>query len=85
MLIIIDQLPIVSKIIARAVHDQLYAHVSKHGLLSDAQSGFRTKHSTTTALLDVQDYIFNNMDSGYVTGAIFLDLKKAFDTVNMTY
>ena len=78
----ISILPIVSKIIERAVHNQLYAYISKHDLLSDAQSGFRTKHSTTTTLLDVQDYILTNMDGGYVTGAIFLDLKKAFDTVN---
>ncbi len=78
----ISVLPIVSKIIERAVHDQLYVYLSNAGLLSNAQSGFRTNHSTSTTLLDVQDYILKNMDDGYVTGVIFLDLKKAFDTVN---
>ena len=78
----ISVLPIVSKIIERAVHNQLYKYVSTKGILSSAQSGFRANHSTTTTLLDVQDFILNNMDNGYVTGAIFLDLKKAFDTVN---
>lgn len=39
-------------------------------------------HSTATALLDITDYILNNMDQSKVTGIIFLDLKKAFDTVD---
>ena len=78
----ISVLPIVSKIIERAVHDQLYAYLTNADLLSNAQSGFRSNHSTSTTLHDVQDYILNNMDDGYATGVIFLDLKKAFDTVN---
>ena len=38
--------------------------------------------STSTALVNFTDHILSNMDSGKVTGALFLDLKKAFDTVN---
>jgi hypothetical protein len=78
----ISVLPIVSKIIERAVHDQLYKYISNTDILSSAQSGFRANHSTTTTLLDVQDFILNNMDNGFATGVIFLDLKKAFDTVD---
>ena len=78
----ISVLPIISKIIERNVHNQLYAYLCSRNILSDAQSGFRANYSTTTTLLDVQDYILNNMDKGFVTGAIFLDLKKAFDTVD---
>ena len=78
----ISVLPITSKIIERAVHEQLYNYISSTNNLSSAQSGFRSNHSTTTTLLDVQDFILKNMDEGYATGAIFLDLKKAFDTVN---
>ena len=59
----------------RAVHDQLYAYLTNADLLSNAQSGFRSNHSTSTTLHDVQDYILNNMDDGYATGVIFLDLK----------
>ena len=44
--------------------------------------GFRSNHSTNTTLIDVTEYILNNMNEGKVTGAIFLDLKKAFDTVS---
>lgn len=78
----ISVLPILSKIIERAIHDQLYSYLTNEGLLSDAQSGFRANHSTTTTLIDVEDYILKNMDEGFATGIIFIDLKKAFDTVN---
>ena len=78
----ISVLPIISKIIERAVHDQLYFYLINEGLLSNSQSGFRSNHSTSTTLHDVQDYILKNMDNGFVTGVLFIDLKKAFDTVN---
>ena len=74
----ISVLPIVSKIIERAVHSQLYEYLTNAGLLSNAQSGFRS----STTLHDVQDYILKSMDDGCATGVIFIDLKKAFDTVN---
>ena len=78
----ISVLPIISKIIERTVHNQLYAYLCGRNILPDSQSGFRPNHSTTTTLLEVQDYILNNMDKGFATGVIFLDLKKAFDTVS---
>ena len=60
----------------------MYNHLLSNNLLTNTQSGFRPQHSTLTAALDVTDYILDNMDQGELTGAIFLDLKKAFDTVN---
>ncbi len=50
--------------------------------MSPCQSGFRKGHSTTTALLENTDSWLLNMDSGLVNGVLFLDLCKAFDTVN---
>ena len=78
----ISILSVVSKILEKCVHNQLYYYLTSCNILSNCQSGFRANHSTSTALLDFQDYILNNMDKGIVTGVIFLDLKKAFDTVN---
>ena len=78
----ISVLSIVSKVIERAVHDQVYSYLTDNNLLSSSQSGFRSQYSTATTVIDVQDYILKNMNEGNVTGAIFLDLKKAFDTVN---
>jgi retron-type reverse transcriptase len=78
----ISVLPLISKIIERAVHNQLYSYLTSMNILLDNQSGFRSNHSTETTLNDVQDFILKNMDNGQATGAIFLDLKKAFDCVN---
>ena len=79
---LISVLPVVSKILERAILQQVYNHVLINKLLTNTQSGFRPQHSTLTAALDVTDYILDNMDHGELTGAIFLDLKKAIDTVN---
>ena len=78
----ISVLPIVSKLIERIVFNQLYAFLMRHDLLADAQSGFRPCHSTLTALLDITNDWFSNMDNGLLNGVLFLDLKKAFDTVD---
>ncbi len=45
-------------------------------------SGFRQGHITYTALLDVTDTILSNMDKGLLTGAVYMYLKKAFDTMD---
>ena len=72
----ISVLPILPKIFERTVCNQLYTYLCSRNILWDSQSGFRSNHSTTTILLEVQDYILNNMDKGFATGVIFLDLKK---------
>ena len=75
-------LPTVSKIVEWAARIQLYNHLDSNGLLHVKQFGFRRKRSTTSALLQFSDDILQNMEDGLVTGVVFLDLKKAFDTVN---
>ena len=66
------------------MHNQLYSYLTCNILLNSCQSGFRKCHLTNTTLLDVSDFILKNMNEGKVTGALFIDLKKAFDTVNHT-
>ena len=68
----ISVLPILSKILERVVHDQLYNYLTCNNILHPCQSGFRCNHSTSTTLIDVTDHILSNMNEG--TGAIFLDL-----------
>ena len=75
-------LPVVSKIIEKAVHKHVYSYVSKHNLLSKHQSGFRPFHSTETCLIDMVNEWVYNMNSGSMTGVVLIDLRKAFDTVN---
>ena len=78
----ISLLPCTSKILERLVQSQLLRFLQENNILSSVQSGFRAKHSTVTALVKVLDDWMMAMDRGEYTGAIFVDLKKAFDTVD---
>ncbi len=78
----ISVLPAISKILERIVHSQLYDHITTYNLLSEAQFGFRKYHSTSTCVLKLLDNVYRNIEQGKLTGVVFLDLKKAFDTVN---
>ena len=78
----ISILPTVSKILEQTVKSQLYSYLEENSLLYTQQSGFRSKRSTSTALLQLTDTLLHNMDKRQVTGVVYLDLKKAFDTVN---
>ena len=51
-------------------------------LLSEYQSGFRPTYSTVTALLETTNNWCVNIDKGLLNGVIFVDLKKAFDTID---
>ena len=54
----------------------------KNKILYEKQYGFRAKHSTQHAVVDIVNNIHNNMDKGLFPCGIFIDLKKAFDTVD---
>ena len=56
--------------------------MDKNNLLTEHQSGFRPKHSCETALHSIIDKWLCNIDEGKLTGVLFIDLSKAFDTVN---
>ena len=51
-------------------------------MLSSCQSGFRSLHSTLTALLEATNSWSVNIDNGFLNGVVFIDLKKAFDTID---
>ena len=78
----ISILPVLSKILEGAVHRQLYHHLQQHNILSPYQCGFRKCHSTEFAALSFADAIRRDIDEGQLTGAVFIDLRKAFDTVD---
>ena len=78
----ITVLPILSKILERFVHTQIYNYLTENKILSPNQFGFRPKLSTSTALAFFTDDILENADNGLVTASIFLDFSKAFDTVD---
>ncbi|CAB4019988.1 Hypothetical predicted protein [Paramuricea clavata] len=78
----ISIIPVVAKVFERIIYDQVYAYLMDNNLLSNCQSGFRTLHSTVTALLEATNNWSYNIDRGNVNAVVFLDLKKAFDTVD---
>lgn len=78
----ISILPTISKIIEKHVTKHMFGFLNKHKVLHKAQSGFRKKHSCNTALINLLDKWLKNIDKGDVVGAIFFDLRKAFDVVN---
>ena len=78
----ISVLPVFSKILERVVHYQLYEYLESNKLLAPYQFGFRKNRSTSSAVVHLTDTIRKNMDMGELTGALFIDLQKAFDTVD---
>ena len=75
-------LPIVSKIFEGEVFSQIYSFLNRHAPLSKFQSGFRPKHGTLAALIQMCDQWQTDMDDGKINGVVFLDICKAFDSVN---
>ena len=69
-------------VVERIIYDQLHNYLVANNLLSSHQSGFRSLHSTVTTLLEATDSWSLNIDRGFVNTIVFLDLKKAFDTVD---
>ena len=78
----ISIIPVVAKVFERIIYDQLYHYLNENDLLSQHQSGFRSLHSTVTALIEATDNWSLNIDRGFINAVVFLDLKKAFDTVD---
>ena len=79
----ISTLPAISKIIESTVmHTQLLEYFQAGNLLTGSQSDFRPLHSTSTALLSAVNLWLANTDACKRNGSVFIDLKKAFDTVD---
>ena len=57
-------------------------YLNEHKLLYDSQYGFRTGHSTELASIELIDRITQDIDKGNILISIFLDLSKAFDTLD---
>ena len=74
----------ISKLFERVVYDQIYAYFVTNNLFYNSQYGFRTQHSTEDATIELVDHLHkafeDNPDDQVL--AIFLDLSKAFDTID---
>ena len=79
----ISVLPVLSKILERIMYNQLLTFVHEQNILYDKQFGFRSKHSTYMPLVLLYDQITANLADGRKAAGIYLDLARAFDTVNI--
>ena len=78
----ISLLSSISKVFERIVFNQLYKYLDDNNFLFDSQYGFRKHHSTELAAVELIDRIYETMDQGDIPISIFLDLSKAFDTLD---
>ena len=75
-------LPSVSKIIESVIHGQTNAFLLDEDILYNYQSGFWANHSTNLCLSFSIDKVLKGFDEGLLTGMTWIDLLKAFDTID---
>ena len=78
----VSLLSAISKLFEKVVYNQLYTHFQTYKLFYFSQYGFRKRHSTEYAALELIDKVLRNIDDKNATFAIYMDLSKAFDTLN---
>ena len=78
----ISILSTINKIFEKVLYARLIDYIEKHNIFYKYQFGFRKKHSTEHALIEIVDQIRLSIDNNQLTCGIFIDLSKAFDTVN---
>ena len=78
----ISLLSVFHKLLEKLISRRLNKYLEKYNILNENQFGFRKNHSTNLAILDITEQIYSNIEAGHKGLGIFLDLKKAFDTVN---
>ena len=78
----ISLLPLPGKILEKIVHDRLMSYLEANNILDKNQGGFRKKHSTTDTIVKFTQEIFSAMNNKETSLVTFIDLKKAFDTVD---
>lgn len=75
-------LPVIDKIVEKVIVGQVNKFLESNNILSTAQHGFRKGRSTATALTRFADYVNESLNSGKQIIALFIDYKKAFDTLD---
>ena len=70
------------KIIEKIMYSRIYKFLDKNNIIYLLQFGFRQHYSTSYALLNLTEAIMKALDDGNFACGIFVDLHKAFDTVD---
>ena len=72
----------ISKVLEKIFYTRVYNCIEKHEILFNSQYGFRSKHSCGQALIELTGKLIQAKESKLKSAALFLDLSKAFDTLN---
>ena len=73
-----------SKLLEKIIYKRTITFLEKHDILFSSQYGFRKKHSCSDAIMELVSEILKNNENGTYTACVFLDLSKAFDTLDPT-
>ena len=79
---LVSLLPLPGKLLEKLVHMKITSFWETKNFLTEHQGGFRKGYSTVSTIADLTDDLFHDMNRGNTTLAAFVDLRKAFDTVN---
>ncbi|KAJ8703937.1 hypothetical protein PYW07_013231 [Mythimna separata] len=79
----ISVLPSISKVLEKIINTRLTNYLTKFNILSNSQFGFRKDVSTEDAVTALSSLVAEHLDKGKKCLSVFLDLKKAFDTVSV--
>ena len=75
-------LPCFSKLFERIMYNRLFKYLSKNSILYEKPFGIQTSHSNEHAILLFVNQLYQSFDESKFTLGIFIDLSKAFDTVD---
>ena len=78
----ISMLSNIEKILEKLMYKKLYTFLNNNNIIYNLQFGFRQQYSTSHALIDITENIRKALDGGNIGCGVFVDLQKAFDTVN---
>ena len=78
----ISVLPCFSKILERLMYNRLYKYLKENNILHEKQFGFQSGYSTNDAIMQLVNKIFDSFEKEQFTLGVFIDLSKAFDTVD---
>ena len=70
------------KILERLMYRRLYTFLNNKNIIYDLQFGFRQQYYTSHALINITENIRKALDDGNIGCGVFVDLQKAFDTVD---
>ena len=78
----ISLLPVISKVLEKIVYVRLVSHLDENDVFYSRQYGFRKKHSTMDAVVNLVSEILGSFEQNRMVLAVFIDLRKAFNTIS---